>query len=90
MSAHASPYAPYGPFEFRHDHLFCVEERALAALTGLREGQGYFTENVVLRSARLCDLIARHGGAKVLEDIKFNMTVLGGNAQGGLIIAAPH
>lgn len=88
MSPHASPYAPYGRFEFGYEHLFLVEEQALQDLTALREGQGYFQGNVVLRSAQLGELIGRYEGAVLLEDQKFNMTVLGGDRKGGLILAA--
>jgi hypothetical protein len=91
MSPHASPYAPYGRYEFGYNHLFVVEQRALEALTELRKGQGYFAANVVLRSAQLWDLVSAGGpGTVVLEDIKFNMTVLGGDLKGGLIIASPN
>jgi len=89
MSPHSSPYAPYGRWEFGYKHLFLVEERALTDLTGLREGQGYFTENVILRHAQLHTLMSQNPGAVLLEDLKFNFTVLGGNRKGGLIIAAP-
>jgi hypothetical protein len=91
MTPHASPYAPYGRYEFHYNHLFVVEQRALDALTGLRGSQGYFAGNVVLHSAQLCDLVSAGGpGTVVLEDIKFNMTVLGGDLKGALIIASPN
>ncbi len=88
MSPHCSPYAPYGPFEFGYEHLFMVEAHALDDLTALRDGQGYFAANVVLRSTTLGELVGRHEGAVLLEDVKFNMTVLGGDRKGGLILAA--
>ena len=90
MTPHASPYAPYGWYEFGYDHLFVVEESALSALHSLREGQGYFEQDVVLRSAVLGELIERCGdGTVVLEDIKFNFTVLGSSKKGALIITVP-
>jgi hypothetical protein len=90
MAAHSSPYAPYGPYEFGYEHLFVVEEAALDELSRLRGAQGYFASNVVLRSATVGDLLASAGrGAVVVEDVKFNMTVLGGDRKGALIIAKP-
>jgi hypothetical protein len=88
MSPHASPYAPYGRYEFGYSHLFLVEERALEDLSALRKGQGYFQGNVVLRSATIGQLMEPFGEAVLLEDQKFNMTVLGSGRHGGLILAA--
>ena len=51
--------------------------------------QNYFTENVILHHAQLHTLMSQNPGAFLLEDLKFNFTVLGGNRKGGLIIAAP-
>lgn len=91
MMPHRSMYAPYGPFEFRYVHLFCAEERALGHLTRLRQQQGYFEGATVLREAVLGDLIHRCGsGTKVLEDIKFNISVVGERQAGALIIASRH
>lgn len=91
MMPHASPYAPYGRWEFGWNHLFVVEERILNALAELRRGQNYFTPDVVLRKAPLGELLRKCGpGAVVLEDIKFNITVLGIRGGGALIIAVPR
>jgi hypothetical protein len=91
MTPHPSPYAPYGKYEFHYNHLFVVEEGALDALTALRKQQGYFEQGVVLRSERLGDLMNRLGsGAVIIEDLKFNMTVVGGlDGRGAFIITAP-
>jgi hypothetical protein len=90
MTPHDSPFAPYGRYEFGYRHLFVVEEKALADLRDLRESQRYFDQEVVLRSEMLANLIRRCGpGTVVLVDIKFNMTVLGGDRKGALIIAVP-
>jgi hypothetical protein len=90
MMPHISEYAPYGRWEFGHLHLFCAMEEILSELTELRKKQGYFANDVVLRDAQLGDLVQRCGrGTTVLEDIKFNMTVLGGQRVGALIIAVP-
>ncbi len=89
MTPHASMFAPYGRFEFGYHHLFCAEDRALGALTQLRDSQGYFDGDVVLRTARLDELIRRGGsGTKVVEDVKFNFTVLGIPQGGALIVCA--
>lgn len=90
MTPHASPYAPYGRYEFGWKHLFCAEQCALADLTTLRDRQGYFEDGAVLRSEILGLLLRRCGPRTVvLADVKFNMTVLGGDRRGGLIIATP-
>jgi len=90
MTPHMSPYAPYGRYEFGYRHLFVAEEQALVDLETLRQGQGYFEQDVVLRSEMLGHLINRCGpGTVVLVDVKFNMTVLGGARKGALIIAVP-
>jgi len=91
MAPHPSPYAPYGRWEFGYDHLFMVEERILQTLTSLRQAQNYFSADVVLRSAMLATLIATYGPqAVLLEDIKFNITVIGARHAGALILAVPR
>ena len=90
MMPHKSMYAPYGRFEFGYKHLFCAEQRALDELHRLREGQGYFEADVVLRSETIGNLIRKCGkGAVVLEDQKFNFTVLGAGKKGALIVTMP-
>jgi hypothetical protein len=90
MAPHPSPYAPYGRWEFGHDHLFMAEERILRELTALRRKQGYFESGVVLRSAILGELMAKYPRGTLLEDIKFNITVIGKRYAGALILAVPH
>ncbi len=90
MMPHKTIYAPYGRYEFGYKHLFCAEQRALDELTRLRDGQGYFEGDVVLRSEAVGNLIHRCGaGTVVLEDLKFNLTVIGKQQAGALIITMP-
>lgn len=90
MTPHDSPYAPWGPYEFGYRHLFVAERQALDDLEALRRSQNYFVGEVVLRHEILVTLLRRCGPrTAVLEDVKFNGTVLGEPRKGGLIIAAP-
>jgi len=87
MTPHRSPYLDVGdaidwyklaPAHYRS--LFTVTSDALPMLRNLRRSQGYFDEDVVLRSTRLKDLMDRFPEGRILADFKLNLTQLEGRA----------
>ena len=94
MSPHASPYAPYGRFEFGYNHLFMVEEQALEDLTALRNGQGYFQGSVVLalRHHRSAHGAVRGIGAARRSEVQHDGARLGakGRPDLGGEVGAPY
>ncbi len=85
MTPHRSPYLDIGDavdwYHLRPAHyrsLFTVTGDTLPTLRRLRQSQGYFDGDVVLRSARVRDLIERYPDARILADFKFSLTELEG------------
>ncbi|TDT43941.1 RHS repeat-associated protein [Halospina denitrificans] len=76
----------YGLKRDFYDALFVVSDDKLDRLRNLREKQGYFEDDVVLRQKTLGSILKENPDAKVLRDYRFDGSVLGDD--GGYIVVS--
>jgi len=92
MSPHESPFfdiskgMEYGLKPDWHKAMFVASEDKLDALTKLRDSQGYFENNVVLRSTSLGEIMKSNPGANLLADVRMGATAEGFSDGGAYII----
>ncbi|HEU0036408.1 MAG TPA: DUF4157 domain-containing protein [Kofleriaceae bacterium] len=87
LEPHASPYfdpEQYSLPQGQYEALYVCSDKKM--LEKLRRGQGYFEKGMVMHETTIGELLASAGpGAVIVADAKFNMSVLGAE-QGGYII----
>ena len=92
MSPHESPFfdiskgMEYGLKPDWHKAMFVVSEDKLDSLMKLRDSQGYFENDVVLRSTTVGDVMKANPGANLLSDVRMRATAEGFSDGGAYII----